>query len=345
MGSKAGWMAFLLGAALLGSADRVFWSEALIGTFSMVAWDPETGELGVVVQSKFPNVRPIVPWAEADVGAVATQSYARIDYARRGLELMRQGATAEEALRICLREDPNPELRQVGMVDARGHAASWTGAACFDWAGSNAGGQRGGKGELVTGRFFAAQGNILAGPGVLEAMVRAYQESRGPLAERLLAALVAGGKAGGDRRGEQSAALLVVRRGAGYDGLDNYIDISVYDHPRPIEELVRLYRLNQLYFSRSRPENLVPITPDIAQELQEIWRARGFYNGPVNGRVDTLFQRILIDFMGWENYDMRIEEVQRVNLARGDTLKIDREVLEDIRRVFREGRWRPREGS
>ncbi|MCS7082192.1 MAG: DUF1028 domain-containing protein [Bacteroidetes bacterium] len=342
MGSKALWAALFVGAACWGSADRVFWSERLVGTFSMVALDPETGDLGVVVQSKFPNVRPIVPWAEAGVGAVATQSYARLDYARRGLALMRQGATAEEALRICLREDPHPELRQVGMVDARGNAASWTGSACFDWAGSNAGGNVGAKGRLVVGRFFAAQGNILAGPEVVAAMVRAFEERRGPLAERLLAALVAGGQAGGDQRGEQSAALLVVRQGAGYDGLDNYIDISVYDHPSPIQELVRLYRLHQLYFSRSRPEDLIPITPDIARELQQIWRARGFYSGPINGRVDTLFQRILIDFMGWENYDMRIEEVQRVNLLRGDTLKIDRVVLEDIRRTFREGRWRPR---
>jgi uncharacterized Ntn-hydrolase superfamily protein len=321
--------------------------EPLVATFSIVGYDSETGELGVAVQSKFPNVRPIVPWARAGVGAVATQSYAELDYALKGLELMANGATAEEALRIVLREDEGRQLRQVGIVDARGNAASWTGTDCFPWAGGRVGQREGGSaaappGIVVTGYGYTAQGNILVSEETVVAMAQAFEATPGPLAERLLAALKAGQEAGGDRRGQQSAALLVVRKGAGYDGLENYIDLSVYDHPRPIEELIRLYELNKLYFSPGRPEDLIPVTPEIARELQQIWRDRGFYDGPINGVVDITFQRILIDFMGWENYDMRIPAVETVNLAAGDTLKIDRVMLEHIRQVYREGRWTPR---
>ncbi len=335
-------LAFIL-VPMQPASDRT----PLVATFSIVGYDPETGELGVAVQSKFPNVRPIVPWARAGVGAVATQSFAELDYALKGLELMANGATAEEALRIVLREDEGRQLRQVGMVDAHGNAVSWTGTACFPWAGGRVG-QRAGEavaampGHVVTGYGYTAQGNILVSEETVEAMARAFEETEGPLAERLLAALKAGQEAGGDRRGQQSAALLVVREGAGYDGLDNYIDLSVYDHPRPIDELIRLYELNKLYFSPGRPEDLIPVTPEIARELQQIWRDRGFYDGPINGVVDTTFQRILIDFMGWENYDMRIPAVEAVDLTAGDTLKIDRVMLEHIRKVYREGHWVPR---
>ena len=153
--------------------------------------------------------------------------------------------------------------------------------------------------------------------------------------------LVAGGKAGGDQRGEQSAALLVVRQGAGYDGLDNFIDLSIYDHRTPIAELERLYALNRLHFTRSRPENMIPVTPEIAREIQSIWLQRGFDKGPANGVVDARFQKLLVDFMGWENYDIRVENVLRIDLTKGEPLLIDREVLADIREVFRTGRWKP----
>ncbi|HEX8298253.1 MAG TPA: DUF1028 domain-containing protein [Rubricoccaceae bacterium] len=319
----------------------------LVSTFSIVAVDTTTGEMGIAVQSKFPNVRAVVPWAEAGAGAVATQSFARLDYGRRGLVLMRNGATADEALRILIREDPNPETRQVGLVDAQGNAATWTGAAAFEWRGGRVGEASGGvrtagPGEVVVGKGFAVQGNILVSAETVDAMATAFVGAEGqPLAARLMAALVAGGAAGGDRRGEQSAALLVVRAGAGYDGSDTVVDISVYDHPTPIAELARLYALNDLYFTDTRPENLVPVTPEIARELQQIWRARGFSHHAVDGVVDADFQRTLVDFMGWENYDLRVDEVQRVNLAEGEPLMIDREVLADIRDVFQNGRFRP----
>ncbi|MCB0718058.1 MAG: DUF1028 domain-containing protein [Bacteroidetes bacterium] len=319
----------------------------LVSTFSIVGYDPETGDLGVAVQSKFPNLRPIVPWAKAGVGAVATQSFIELDYGIKGLELMEQGATAEEALEIVLRGDEGREQRQVGMVDANGNAATWTGSECFDWAGGLVG-QEGASaaaaapGVVVTGNGYTAQGNILVGEETVAAMADAYERADGELADRLMAALIAGGKAGGDQRGEQSAALLVVRAGAGYDGADNFIDISVYDHETPIAELNRLYKLNNLYFTKSKPENMIPVDAAIAKEIQTIWKKRGFYDGPIDGIVDAEFQQILVDYMGWENYDVRIPNVQDVDLAAGEKLMIDKEVLADIRKVFTEGRWKPR---
>ncbi len=332
-----------------GSSDE----HPLVSTFSIVGFDSETGDLGVAVQSKFPNVRPIVPWAKAGVGAVATQSFTELDYGIKGLELMENGASAEQALRIILQNDEGRAQRQVGIVDANGNAAMWTGEQCFDWAGGMVGqtsggaeavGQEaGGLGSVVTGHGYTAQGNILVSSETVEAMARAFESTEGELADRLMAALIAGGKAGGDQRGEQSAALLVVREGAGYDGMDNFIDISVYDHETPIAELDRLYGLNNLYFTQSDPADMMPVTQDVAREIQEIWRERGFYDGPVDGIVDDDFQRILVDYMGWENYDLRIEPVARVDLGAGETLYIDREVLADIRSVFEEGRWEPRQ--
>ncbi len=324
----------------------------LVSTFSMVAYDSETGELGVVVQSKFPNVRPIVPWAKAGIGAVATQSFAELDYGIRGLELMEHGASAAEALEIILRDDAGRAQRQIGIVDARGNAAMWTGEDCFGWAGGRVGQQggtsiaggpeQGNNSTVITGYGYTAQGNILVSQETVQAMANAYEQTEGSLADRLMAALVAGGAAGGDQRGEQSAALVVVREGAGYDGMDNFIDISVYDHPTPIAELNRLYQLNNLYFTASKPENMIPVDAAIAQELQTMWQTRGFYDGSVDGVVDAEFQQILVDYMGWENYDVRIPPVQNVDVAVGEMLMIDREVLDDMRAVYSEGRWTPR---
>ncbi|MBM4169296.1 MAG: DUF1028 domain-containing protein [Ignavibacteria bacterium] len=307
-----------------------------VGTFSIVAVDLTTGDVGVAVQSKFPNVRPVVPWAEAGVGAVATQSFANVSYGPRGLTLMRNGASAEQALHILVETDDGREARQAGIVDARGNAASWTGNECFDWAGGRTGNVFGAKGALITGKGFAVQGNILVGRETIETMATTFERTSGSLADRLVAALVAGGKAGGDRRGEQSAALLVKRKGGGYDGTtDDLIDISVYDHSRPLEELERLYTLHKLFFFRSDSTNLHPITPELCTELQsmlsdEAYKGMRFYKGPVNGRFDDATKKALQDFMGWENYDVRIRDDNR----------IDKEVLEDIRANYR--RWKQR---
>ena len=301
-------------------------------TYSIVAYDSATGDLGVAVQSKFPNVGGIVPWARAGVGAVATQSLGNTDYGEKGLELLAQGATAPEALRIVMRGDPRPSQRQVGMVDARGNAASWTGDSTFDWAGGKTGGRTdgrtGGKGQLIAGRDYAAQANIMVSDATVRNMAETFERSRGSLADRLLAALVAGQAGGGDKRGMQSAALLVVRAGAGYLGLnDRYIDIRVYDAPDPIKELQRLYTLHTLYFFTTDSADLVAITPALQRELEAILLAE-----PVNQpqkwlaapqpSLNETFLTALANFMYWENYDVRV---------RMDG-KIDRVVLEDVRK-------------
>jgi uncharacterized Ntn-hydrolase superfamily protein len=306
----------------------------LIATFSIAAVDLETGDLGIAVQSKFPNVRPVVPWAAAGVGAVATQAAANVSYGPRGLGLLRAGASAEAAVRALIAEDEARETRQVGVVDARGGAATWTGRECFAWAGGRASQAAGEPGTVAAGQGFAAQGNILRGPETVAALAETFQAAPGGLADRLVAALVAGGKAGGDRRGEQSAALLVKRAGAGYDGSsDDFIDISIYDHPRPLAELERLLALHKLHFFRSDPADLLPIGADLCRELQALladgdYRGMQFYAGPLSGQFDAATQKALQDFMGWENYDVRI---------RDDDL-IDRVVLDDMRRKYQA--WR-----
>ena len=298
-------------------------------TYSIVAYDSVTGDLGIAVQSKFPNVGGLVPWARAGVGAVATQSLSNTDYGEKGLELLAEGATAPEAMRIVMRRDPRPAQRQVGMVDARGNAASWTGDSTFDWAGGRAGGGAvGGKGQLIVGRGYAAQANIMVSDATVRNMAETFDRSRGSLADRLIAALVAGQAGGGDKRGMQSAALLVVRAGAGYLGAtDRYIDIRVYDAPDPIRELQRLYELHKLYFFTTDSADLLPITPALQRELEAIL-LREPVNQPAKWlaaaqpSMNATFLNALANFMYWENYDVRV---------RMDG-KIDRVVLDDIRK-------------
>jgi uncharacterized Ntn-hydrolase superfamily protein len=209
-------------------------------TYSIVAYDSATGDLGIAVQSKFPNVGGIVPWAKSGIGAVATQSLGNTAYGDEGLQLMAMGATAPEAMRIVMRRDARPAQRQVGMVDAHGNAASWTGDSCFDWAGGRTLGTdgqivTGGKGAMIAGRHFAAQANIMVSDQTVKNMADAFVRATGSLADRLMVALVAGQAGGGDKRGMESAALLVVRANGGYLGAnDRYIDIRVYDDTNPI---------------------------------------------------------------------------------------------------------------
>jgi len=301
-------------------------------TYSIVAYDSVTGDLGIAVQSKFPNVGGLVPWARAGVGAVATQALSNTDYGEKGLDLLARGATAPEAMRIVMRTDPQPSQRQVGMVDTHGNSASWTGDSTFEWAGGRTGGrpdgQTGGKGQLITGRGYAAQANIMVSDATVRNMAETFERARGSLADRLIAALVAGQAGGGDKRGMQSAALLVVRARGGYlGGTDRYIDIRVYDAPDPIKELQRLYTLHKLYFFTTDSADLLPITPALQRELEAILLAE-----PVNQpqkwlaapqpSLNETFLTALANFMYWENYDVRV---------RMDG-KIDRVVLADIRK-------------
>jgi uncharacterized Ntn-hydrolase superfamily protein len=304
----------------------------LAHTYSIVGWDSATGDLGVVVQSKFPNVGGIVPWARAGVGAVATQSLSNTAYGERGLELLASGATAEQALRAVMKTDTMLQDRQVGIVDARGNAASFSGGTTFDWSGGRVGAPggkgsiAGGKGQVLAGHGFAAQGNIMVSDQTVKNLAETFERTKGGLADRLVAALKAGQAGGGDRRGMQSAALLVVRKNGGYLGAnDRFIDIRVYDAPDPIAELERLLALHKLHFFPSEPQDLLPITPEIVARLEPIllaepagqpqkWLARK------QGTANQQFLEALKNFMYWENYDVRV---------RMDG-KIDKVVLDDI---------------
>lgn len=298
-------------------------------TYSIVAYDSATGDLGIAVQSKFPNVGGLVPWAKAGVGAVATQALSNTDYGEKGLELMARGATAPEAMRIIMRGDSQPSQRQVGMVDARGNSASWTGDSTFDWAGGRAGGgAAGGKNQLITGHGYAAQANIMVSDATVRNMAETFERTTGSLADRLIAALVAGQAGGGDKRGMQSAALLVVRAKGGYlGGTDRYIDIRVYDAPDPIKELQRLYALHKLFFFTSDSADLVPITPALQKELEAILlrepvnQSQKWLDAP-QPKLNQKFLTALASFMYWENYDVRVRMDGR----------IDRVALDDIRK-------------
>jgi uncharacterized Ntn-hydrolase superfamily protein len=306
--------------------------QKLAHTYSIVAYDSTTGDLGVAVQSKFPNVGGIVPWGRAGVGAVATQSLGNTAYGERGLDLIAQGASAEEALRIVMRTDTMLQDRQVGIVDARGNAASFTGKSTFDWAGGRVGAPSGrgnilgGKGEVIVGRGYTAQANIMVSDQTVKNLAETFERSKGDLADRLMAALNAGQAGGGDKRGMQSAALLVVRKNGGYLGAnDRFIDIRVYDAVNPIAELERLLALHKLHFFPSRAEDLLPITPAIVAQLEPIL-LREPASQPEKwlkakqGSATPVFLEALKNFMYWENYDVRV---------RMDG-KIDRVVLEDI---------------
>lgn len=198
-----------------------------MGTFSIVARDPETGDFGVAVESKFFNVGAVCPWARAGVGAISTQAAANYSYGPEGLKLLEQGLTAQQVVDKLTGADEGRDRRQLGVIDAKGNVAAWTGSKCGAWAGH------------LTGKNYSLQGNILAGEGVVKGMESAYLAAKGSFAERLVAALEGGQAAGGDKRGQQSAAIVVVRANSLF-GSDRYIDLRVDDHPEPIQELRRL---------------------------------------------------------------------------------------------------------
>ncbi len=264
--------------------------------------------MGVAVQSKFLAVGSVVPWARAGVGAVATQALANFNYGPRGLDLMARGNTAGQTVEALVSADEDREHRQLGVVDARGQAATFTGSECFHWAGG------------VTGEHYAAQGNILVGKETVEAMASTYESTAGDLAARLLAALDAGQEAGGDSRGKQSAALLVVREGGGYGGdNDRVLDLRVDDHPDPIRELMRIRDLHTLYFGETRPEDIVAVDGDVRKEVTDALVRFGYIEESDAG--DEALLDALSDFIRTENFE---EREQR----RG---YLDRAVLEYIK--------------
>ena len=279
-----------------------------VATFSLVAQDPKTGDLGVAVASKFLAVGAVVPFAEAGVGAIATQSYANPRYGPQGLALLRQGASPEGVLEAFRRTDPGLEKRQFGLVAATGESLTFTGAECHPWAGG------------VAGKGFAAQGNLLSGSEVVEAMVETFLTAQAPFPERLLLALKAGEEAGGDRRGKQSAALLVVGEGKGYGGLwDRYVDLRVDDHPEPIDELFRLLSLHRLLFER--PKGRRPLTDEEVRFFQGVLGRLGLYAGEAHGVFDEATERAFLALIGMENLEERYRGGPEVDEATLSYLK------------------------
>lgn len=269
-------------------------ADPVVATYSIVACDLDAGQWGVATQSKFLAVGSVVPWAQPGIGAIATQAYANPRYGPDGLELLREGLDAQAVVDRLTAADDGRDHRQLGVVDRRGGSASFTGGACMDWAGG------------MAGPCFAAQGNILVGAATVEALSSTFASTAGrPLAERLIDCLAAAQSAGGDRRGQQSAALLVVEADGGYAGLsDVLVDLRVDDHERPVAELARLYDLHSLLFGKTPKADWLEIDGALRTELADRLRALG-HTGP--------FESALAEWAGTENLEERLDGTDRID--------------------------------
>jgi uncharacterized Ntn-hydrolase superfamily protein len=261
----------------------------IVATYSIAACDLEASQWGVAVQSKFLSVGSVVPWAEPGVGAIATQAYANPRYGPDGLALLRDGLDAAAVVERLVDDDDGRGERQVGVVDADGGSASWTGPECNDWAGHR------------TGACFAAQGNILVGPETVDALAVTFESTKGlPLERRLIECLAAAQLAGGDRRGQQSASLLVVQRNGGYAQLSDLVaDLRVDDHPRPIEELRRIYGLHDRLFGKTPRDAWLPLEGALGDEVRERLAALGYTS--------------LLDWAGVENLEERVDGSEAID--------------------------------
>jgi uncharacterized Ntn-hydrolase superfamily protein len=276
-------------------------ASPVVATYSIAACDLDAGQWGVATQSKFLAVGSVVPWAEPGVGAIATQAYANPRYGPQGLELLRQGLSADDVVERLTTADDGRDHRQLGVVDAQGRGASYTGAECLDWAGGR------------SGPCYAAQGNILVSAETVDGIAETFEQGSGPLAVRLMDCLDAAQAAGGDRRGQQSAALLVVEKDGGYAGLsDVVVELRVEDHERPLEELRRLYGLHNAIFGKTPREDWIEVDDELAAELRERLARLGF-----DGDLGQAF----FTWSAKENLEERVDGVER----------IDPVVLEELR--------------
>ena len=296
-----------------------------VHTYSIVARDPETGQLGVAVQSHWFSVGALVPWARAGVGAVATQSFVDVRYGVEGLALMQDGKSAQDVLKQLIREDPNPEVRQVGMIDASGNIAQHTGVQCIQHAGH------------LAGENFAVQANLMMNEGVPEAMAKAFRLAQGPLAVRMLVALEAAQEAGGDLRGKQSAAILVVKgSSSGQPWVDRLVDLHIEDSPQPLVELHRLLKLNTAYAHMNRGDHALE-SGDVDAALAEYGHAQALFPDNLEmkfwhavslvnaGRVDEslpIFRAIILQDARWRELVLRLNDA--------GLLEADRQVLDRI---------------
>ncbi len=268
-----------------------------LSTFSVVAWDSETNDLGVIVQSKFPAVGALVPWAKAGVGAVATQAWVEPAFGPWGLEYMENGKSAEETMKELVKNDDESmrEHRQFGLVDSMGRVAAFTGKDCMDWAGH------------IVGEGFSCQGNILTGEDVVTNMADAYENTEGDIVDRLFAALKAGQAAGGDKRGMQSAAIYVAREGGCYGGvLDRWIDVRVDEHPNPIEELERIFQIYDMtLLSREDSSRLHKLEGKLALKVQKALKVLGFIE---NVDAEAFPSEALERWMGFYNFENKMRD-------------------------------------
>ena len=259
-------------------------------TFSIVACDLQEKAWGVAVASKFPAVGAVVPYAQAGSGAIATQSFANTSFGPRGLDLMAGGSSARAVLEQLLKDDPEKETRQIGLVDAIGGSSTFTGTRCFPWAGG------------VSGEHYAIQGNILASGRVVPAMEKEFLKSKGSLPMRLHSALLSGDRAGGDKRGRQSAAIYVVKPNGGYGGyLDRWMDYRVDDHEDPVVRLGELLEMHELYFGQSAEDDRIPIRGRTLSQLREILEREGYF------KKNTEFKMAMSEFIGNENFEERTD--------------------------------------
>jgi len=275
--------------------------KPIVATYSIVACDLEAGQWGVSVQSKFLSVGSVVPWAEPHVGAIATQAYANPRYGPNGLQLLRDGLSAQEVVDRLTGEDEGRDQRQLGVVDGEGNAATYTGRECMDWAGGR------------TGTNYAAQGNILVSTETVDALAETFESSTGPLASRLIDCLAAAQAAGGDSRGQQSSALLVVQRDGGYAGMsDVVVELRVEDHERPIEELRRIYTLHDEIFGVTPRDKWLPVDDGLAAELRERLTSLGY-----GGELEDAFT----SWTGKENLEDRVEGIEQIDPVVLDALR------------------------
>ncbi len=267
-------------------------------TFSIVAVDRDKKDLGVAVASKFVAVGSAVPWVKLGVGAVATQAWANLRLGPLVLYLLENHYSPRRAVETLLSIDDRREHRQIGVVNAGGEAYAYTGGKCIEYAGH------------IVGDGYSVQGNILAGEGVLESMAKAYETTKGELVDKLLAALKAGDEAGGDRRGKQSAAIIVLRPCGGYggclEGVDRYVDLRVDDHPDPVNELIRLFKLWELtILEREDPNDVVDLR-EVTLEVQEALAALGYYKGSVSGELNSETTEALTEWMAINNFENKM---------------------------------------
>ncbi|MBO36204.1 MAG: fimbrial assembly protein FimA [Anaerolineaceae bacterium] len=287
-----------------------------VNTFSIVASDPKDNSYGVAVASKFLAVGSIVSWAKSEVGAIATQAHAKIAFGPDGLQMLEGGRSASEVLSALIFDDPGAETRQLAIVDAHGGVAAHTGIKCHEWAGH------------LIGDHFSCQGNILVGSETLEAMETSFVSTEGELSDRLIAALEAGDAAGGDSRGKQSAAILVVKPGGGYGGdTDRYLDLRVDDHQDPVSKLSRLVEMHHLFFGSTVASDLVTIDEQIATELQLLLKRQGYDVVDVIGVWNEASKQAFWSFVGKENLE------ERWNIE-GDTDSIDVVALQYLKQKF-----------